>query len=174
MYVLYDIEVLPEDLQNVPEDAVHKLTFKAVYTIKDVPDTFPGVVYQAANNELKLEHFNNPRGNVRKIITLKNKLPEGVFAGIKGLLLAMARGHKYSFPENNTQGILFNLNTVLGPSNTSNGVLEQKDEHTLLGSLTAEPTMLLKPLPFPHSAPHLWQCFDTVVLRFNAVASSRN
>ena len=98
MYVLYDIEIQDEDLQNVPIDAVHKITFKAVYTIKDVPDTFTGVVYQTADNELKLEHFNNPKGNVRKIITLKNKLPEGVFAGIKVLLLAMAQGHQYVFP----------------------------------------------------------------------------
>ena len=98
MYVLYDIEILHADLQNVPDDVVHKMTFKAVYTIKDVPDTFTGVVYQASDNELKLEHFNNPKGNVRKIITLKNKLPEGVFAGIKVLLLAMAQGHHYSFP----------------------------------------------------------------------------
>lgn len=48
--------------------------------------------------------------------------------------------HKYTFTKNGTQGILFNLNTVLGPSNTSNGILEQKDGHTLFGSLTAEPT----------------------------------
>jgi len=49
--------------------------------------------------------------------------------------------HKYSYPENKAQGILFNLNTVLGPSSTSNGILEQKDAHTLSGSLTAEPTI---------------------------------
>ena len=73
------------------------MSFKAVYVIKDVPDSFTGIVYEL-DNELILEHFNNPKGNVRKIITLKNKLPDGVFAGIKALLLGMVEGRQYSFP----------------------------------------------------------------------------
>ncbi len=48
--------------------------------------------------------------------------------------------HKYAFTKNGTPAVLFNLNGVLGPSKTSNGVLEQKDGQTLFGSLTAEPT----------------------------------
>ncbi len=49
--------------------------------------------------------------------------------------------HKYAFPKNSKPGILLNLNTVLGPSKTVDGALEQKDSQTLFGSFTAEPTM---------------------------------
>jgi len=49
--------------------------------------------------------------------------------------------HKYDFPKNGKPAVLFNLNTALGPSNTSKGILEQKDDYTLVGSLTAEPTI---------------------------------
>lgn len=48
--------------------------------------------------------------------------------------------HKYEFQKNSTQAILLNLNTELGPSKIIDGVLEQKDSHTLLGSVTATPT----------------------------------
>ncbi|MCW9014813.1 MAG: hypothetical protein OQL06_13630 [Gammaproteobacteria bacterium] len=100
MFVLYDIEILPEDIANIPPDAIHKMTFKAIYTIKEVPDTFTGVVYQlsSAKNELVLGHFNNPKGNVRKIITLKNKLADGVFYGIKELVFKMSTGDSFAFP----------------------------------------------------------------------------
>ena len=99
MFVLYDIEKIDDDLDNLPENAAHRMTFRAVYTIKEVPDSFTGIVYQMpAEPELALGHFNNPRGNVRKIITLKNKLPEGVFAGLKDLLFAICQGDKPSFP----------------------------------------------------------------------------
>ena len=99
MFVLYDIEVLPDDLQNLPENAQHKLTFKAVYTIKEVPDTFTGLVYESVDGALQLQHFNNPKGNVRKIITLKNKLPAGVFDGIRHLLYAKSQGQALTFPQ---------------------------------------------------------------------------
>lgn len=39
-----------------------------------------------------LQHSNAPKGNVRKVITLKNKLPPGVFDGIKRLLFARSDG----------------------------------------------------------------------------------
>jgi len=78
MFVLYDVETLPDDLQNLPDNATHKLSFKAVYTIKEVPDSFTGIVFEDIRGELVLRHFNAPKGNVRKIITLKNKLPNGV------------------------------------------------------------------------------------------------
>lgn len=99
MFVLYDIETLPDDLQNLPESMTHLLTFKAVYTIKEVPDSFTGIVFEDAKGELALQHFNAPKGNVRKIITLKNKLPSGVFDGIKQLLFAKSREEKITFPQ---------------------------------------------------------------------------
>ncbi len=99
MFVLNDIEILPEDLQNLPENTAHKLTFKVVYTIQDVPDTFTGSVYEDADGDLGLHHFNQPRGNVRKIITLKNKLAEGEFEGIKQQIFARSRGENLSLPQ---------------------------------------------------------------------------
>lgn len=94
MFVLNDIERLPDDLLNLPENTIHKLTFKAVNTIKEVPDSFTGIVYEDADGQLVLQYFNAPKGNVRKIITLKNKLPAGVFEGIKRLLFATSNGKK--------------------------------------------------------------------------------
>lgn len=99
MFVLYDIETLADDLQNLPENVKHKLTFKAVYTIKDVPDSFTGVVFVDSSGVMALQHFNAPKGNVRKIITLKNKLPAGVFDGLKQLLFARSRGDEITFPQ---------------------------------------------------------------------------
>ena len=98
MFVLLDIEPLQPDLQNLPANAIHKLTFKVVYTIKDVPDSFTGIVFEDNAGELKLEHFNNPRGNRRKVITLKNKLVPGAFAQIKQALFASARGDNVTYP----------------------------------------------------------------------------
>lgn len=99
MFVLNDIETLPDDLDNLPEKTTHRLTFRAVYTIKDVPDTFTGTVFEDENGELMLQHFNNPRGNVRKVITLKNKLADGAFAGIRDHLFAICRGEAVSYPQ---------------------------------------------------------------------------
>ena len=99
MFVLNAIEVLSEDSQNLPENTHHKLTFKVVYTIRDVPDSFTGNVYEDAEGQLGLHHYNQPRGNVRKIITLKNKLAEGSFEGIKQQILARSRGEDLSLPQ---------------------------------------------------------------------------
>lgn len=99
MFVLLDIETLPEDLQNLPANAVHKLTFKVVFTIKEVPDTFTGMVFEDASGELQMMHFNVPKGNKRKVITLKNKLPTGGFDVIKQFLLAKSQGQDISYPQ---------------------------------------------------------------------------
>jgi len=99
MFVLNNIEVLPDDLLNLPDNMHHKLTFKLEYTIKDVPDTFTGTVYEDASGVLQLQHFNNPRGNKRKVITLKNKLPQGGFEQIKKALFARAMGEKVELPQ---------------------------------------------------------------------------
>ncbi len=99
MFILNDIEALPDDLDNLPEKAVHRLTFRAVFTIKGVPDTFTGVVFEDETGGLVLQHFNNPRGNVRKIITLKNKLEEGAFAGIRDVVFAVSRGEAVNYPQ---------------------------------------------------------------------------
>lgn len=45
--------------------------------------------------------------------------------------------HKYSFPKGKKAGILFNLNTVLGPCDNIDGVLEKSGEKELSGKLTA-------------------------------------
>ncbi|WNH09097.1 GH92 family glycosyl hydrolase [Thalassobellus suaedae] len=55
--------------------------------------------------------------------------------------------HKYSFPKNKEAGILFNLNTILGPCENVEGELEQTGERELSGKLVAAPTHRLpKPL----------------------------
>ena len=77
----------------------YMFTFKAVFTIKGVPDTFTGMVFENTSGELQLEHFNNPRGNRRKVITLKNKLAPGAFDHIKQCLFAKSRGETVSYPQ---------------------------------------------------------------------------
>ena len=98
MFVLNDIQTQPDDLQGLSAEQQHLLTFKVVFTIKEVPDSFTGVVFRDAGGKLGLAHFNHPRGNRRKIITLKNKLAEGVFDDIKQLLFARAQGEQIDLP----------------------------------------------------------------------------
>lgn len=98
MFILKKIEALPDDLLNLPDDMHHKLTFKLAFTIKDVPDTFTGIVFKNASGEILLQHFNNPKGNKRKVITLKNKLVKGGFEQIKRALFALAEGSSVSLP----------------------------------------------------------------------------
>ncbi|MBF4472392.1 GH92 family glycosyl hydrolase [Flavobacterium sp. HJJ] len=43
--------------------------------------------------------------------------------------------HKYTFPENAQKAILFNLNTVLGPCDNTDGTLEKNNDYELSGSL---------------------------------------
>ena len=98
MFVLLNIETLTDEPQNLPPDTPHKLVFKVVFTIKDVPDSFTGIVFENASAELQLEHFNLPKGNRRKIITLKNKLAPGAFDQIEQCLFATSRGESVAFP----------------------------------------------------------------------------
>ncbi len=98
MFVLLNIETLPDYVQELKPDQQHRLTFKVVYTIKDVPDSFTGVVCENAAGELSLLHFNQPKGNKRKIITLKNKLVPGGFEPIKQALFALASGEAVEYP----------------------------------------------------------------------------
>jgi len=98
MFVLNAIETLPDDLQNLPEDMLHKLTFQVEFVIKGVPDTFTGIVFESTGGELQLQHFNNPRGNKRKVITLKNKLVKGGFEQIKQALFAKVQGEELGLP----------------------------------------------------------------------------
>lgn len=48
--------------------------------------------------------------------------------------------HKYSFPKDKKAGILFNLNTVLGPCENIEGVLEKSGDKELSGKLIAVAT----------------------------------
>ncbi len=48
--------------------------------------------------------------------------------------------HQYRYPEGGKTAILFNLNTMLGPCDNSNGKLEQNDEMELSGSVVMEAT----------------------------------
>jgi hypothetical protein len=99
MLILLNIETLPPDLQNLPADTTHKLTFKVMFTIRGVPDSFTGMVFENTSGELQLAHFNNPRGNKRKMITLKNKMIPGSFEHVKQWLFTTARGETVSFPQ---------------------------------------------------------------------------
>lgn len=49
--------------------------------------------------------------------------------------------HKYSFPKDSQAAILFNLNTMLGPCENSNGELQKEDNRTLAGQVVMKPTM---------------------------------
>ncbi|MCM4163002.1 MULTISPECIES: GH92 family glycosyl hydrolase [unclassified Arenibacter] len=55
--------------------------------------------------------------------------------------------HKYSFPKKGSPAILFNLNTLLGPNENINGILEKTGNTTLSGELEMTPTMR-RPKPF--------------------------
>lgn len=99
MFILLDIETLEDDLANLPANTTHKLTFKAKYTINDVPDSFTGIIFEDQSGELSLEHFNNPKGNRRKIITLQNKLAPGAYDKIKQCLFAKSRGETIAYPQ---------------------------------------------------------------------------
>ncbi|XCF05983.1 GH92 family glycosyl hydrolase [Tamlana crocina] len=48
--------------------------------------------------------------------------------------------HKYTFPENTKNAVLFNLNTILGPSDNANGELRQINDKEFAGSVVATPT----------------------------------
>jgi predicted alpha-1,2-mannosidase len=69
--------------------------------------------------------------------------------GIKAELTSTKRVgfHKYSFPENGSPAILFNLNTLLGPNENINGTLEKIGNNTLSGELEMTPTHR-RPKPF--------------------------
>lgn len=99
MFILYDIETLPDDLQNLPDGMQHKLTFKVVFTIKEVPDSFTGMVFADAAGTLQMQHFNTHKGNKRKVITLKNKLAKGGFEIIKQQVFAKSRGEAVDYPQ---------------------------------------------------------------------------
>jgi hypothetical protein len=99
MFVLNEIEILPDEPQGLSAGQQHLMTFRVLFTIKEVPDSFTGVVFSNDKGELELAHFNNPRGNRRKIITLKNKLVPGVFDEVKQLLFARAQGEPVELPQ---------------------------------------------------------------------------
>ena len=98
MFILDDIEVLPDDMQNLSDGQQHKLTFKVVFRIKGVPDTFTGTVVENAEGILQVLHFNLPKGNKRKVITLKNKLVVGGFEQIKQLLFSKLNKETIELP----------------------------------------------------------------------------
>ena len=98
MFILLDIETLEDDLAQLPANTSHKLSFRARYTIYDVPDSFTGMIYETESGELMLEHFNKPKGNRRKIITLQNKLAAGAYEKIQQCLFARSRGETITYP----------------------------------------------------------------------------
>ena len=64
-----------------------------------MPDSFTGIVFEDEDGVLNVQHFNNPKGNMRKVITLKNKLPAGVFDGIRRLLYSLSQGGNITYPQ---------------------------------------------------------------------------
>lgn len=99
MFVLNHIEPINDDTSSLPEDCRHLLTFQLHFTLFDVPDTFTGTVFEHKSGELQLEHYNKPRGNRRKMFTLKNKLAPGSFNNIKACIFAFARGESIQYPQ---------------------------------------------------------------------------
>jgi predicted alpha-1,2-mannosidase len=49
--------------------------------------------------------------------------------------------HRYRFPADGKSAILFNLNGMLGPSENTDGVLEQTNQHSLRGHVVCAPTV---------------------------------
>jgi len=54
--------------------------------------------------------------------------------------------HQYTFPKNAQKAILFNLNTILGPCENTNGKLEKNNDYELSGSLVLS-TNFRRPKP---------------------------
>nr|WP_315196130.1 GH92 family glycosyl hydrolase [uncultured Flavobacterium sp.] len=54
--------------------------------------------------------------------------------------------HRYTFPADAQKSILFNLNTVLGPCDNTNGILEKNNDYELSGSLVLS-TNFRRPKP---------------------------
>jgi predicted alpha-1,2-mannosidase len=54
--------------------------------------------------------------------------------------------HQYTFPVNIHKAILFNLNTILGPCENTNGILEKNNDYELSGSLVLS-TNFRRPKP---------------------------
>jgi predicted alpha-1,2-mannosidase len=54
--------------------------------------------------------------------------------------------HRYTFPANAQKAILFNLNTILGPCDNTNGILEKNNDYELSGSLVLS-TNFRRPKP---------------------------
>ena len=99
MFILMNIEKRPDDVQNLPVGMQHKLTFELSFTINEVPDSFTGMVFENPQGELLLQHFNNPKGNKRKVITLKNKLAKGGFDQIKQSIFVFAKEGSVGLPQ---------------------------------------------------------------------------
>lgn len=99
MFILLNIEKQPDDTQNLPVAMQHQLTFKLSFTINEVPDSFTGIVFENSQGELLVQHFNCPKGNKRKVITLKNKLAKGGFDQIKQVLFAFAKEKPVVLPQ---------------------------------------------------------------------------
>lgn len=54
--------------------------------------------------------------------------------------------HRYTFPDQAQKAILFNLNTILGPCDNTNGILEKNNDYELSGSLVLS-TNFRRPKP---------------------------
>jgi predicted alpha-1,2-mannosidase len=54
--------------------------------------------------------------------------------------------HRYTFPDQAQKNILFNLNTILGPCDNTNGILEKNNDNELSGSLVLS-TNFRRPKP---------------------------
>ncbi|MGE6356133.1 GH92 family glycosyl hydrolase [Flavobacterium sp. NPDC079362] len=54
--------------------------------------------------------------------------------------------HRYTFPEKEQKAILFNLNTILGPCDNTNGILQKNSDDELSGSLVLS-TNFRRPKP---------------------------
>ncbi len=100
MFVLNDIKAIEDNSRDLLAGSQHRLTFELSFTLYEVPDTFTGTVFEDAEGQLKLEHFNKPRGNRRKMFTLKNKLAPGTFKQIEACIFAFSRGEDIQLPQN--------------------------------------------------------------------------
>ncbi|MCV9927568.1 GH92 family glycosyl hydrolase [Flavobacterium sp. LS1R49] len=54
--------------------------------------------------------------------------------------------HRYTFPDNAQKAVLFNLNTILGPCDNTNGIIEKNSDYEFSGSLVLS-TNFRRPKP---------------------------
>jgi predicted alpha-1,2-mannosidase len=106
------------------------------------------VTFSDQNNEAIFTDFYSYFNHDKEVIKPGYHKVELERFGINAELTSTKRVgfHKYEFPKDKNSGILFNLNTMLGPCENIDGTLEKTGTNEISGKLVATPT-LRRPKP---------------------------